>query len=430
MMRVGVRSIRARLESPRFALGSTLAVVSGIVIAYVVPQRWTGVAPSGVWSDDRVARIVSALWLDRVYASPWFLAILLVFLVAMTSSVVRQVGVARRRLRSGLPGPWIGVGYVSNPEEFAAFASGHGYMLRRDATSAVRHPYGHFAAILLHAGIILAVLFAVLVTVTQQRMTISLAAGETWMPGSPVAEEAHGPLVRALVLDAPVTLAEFTPRFWESGGVRSLESTVRFADSLPFTVSVKNSAYRDGLRFYQSQLYGDAFFVEVAAADEATQTLRLDLSAPPAADVASYADFSFGSQTRVLRAKYYLDESHESMIGTPTITLRLVDDGEVIDEVSLTEGTSTAFDGGTIQLVAVRRWTDVIIVADHGVPLLFLSFAVLLAGALLVYLAPVRELRVIPDGDRFEVQWTGVRGHGIDSGEAAALRAELEPHNG
>ncbi|GAB4284723.1 MAG: cytochrome c biogenesis protein ResB [Coriobacteriia bacterium] len=419
------RARRARVDSPRIAIVTTATLALLVLASYVVPQRLTGSEPTGLWADDTLWAAVEALGLDHIFTTWWFAAILALFLTALTVSAVRQARQALVRTTRGPSGGWVRIGAVHDRSQAQAIAGHRGFVRRRGEERWSKHVYGYWGATLLHAGIVLAIVFALVVTLTQQRGTMTLAEGESRAPGGGWLIEEHGVLADELELDTRVTLTDVSVEYWDEGGVRALQSVLD-VDGDRVETSVKSPVRHDGLRWYQSQSYGHAFFVVLADPGGRSDGLRLEIVAPSAPDQASYADYDLGNG-RLLRAKYYLDVDRRSMSGTPELVLRLEQDGAVIDETALVGiGEQRAFAGGQVTLVDARMWSEIIAVSDHGVTPLFVAFGVLLLGSVLIYLTPPRELRLRACDGALCLEWSASRMRDHLADEIAELTADLE----
>ena len=243
-----------------------------------------------------------------------------------------------------------------------------------------------------------------------------------------------GPLAGPIELDEALALDEVRPEYWPNDEPKQISSAVTYSDAAgaeaTATLAVNGIHDRGGLRFYQSQRFGHAFFIVVSGNDGYETRELLEFENPPYRDEPSYADYEIEGVPALVQGKYFADAEQRSMDGEPLLVLRLqYADGATSEELQLTAGESGELGDYDVTLLEVRRWSEIIVVDQTGLPLLFVGFFVIFAGSLLIYLAPPREAWVLhgEGGDRFVWRAARFRQFYDDERERLERTARGEP---
>lgn len=391
------RGFRRRAErvllSRRAALGVISVAASAILLSMLVSQA---AAPASGGQGGFAGRP----GLDQAVMTWWFLAVVAVAGLQLTLVTLRLAARDIRRLRrdrgpaSTEPFP------VEDMSGLSHALNRHGYLpLRRceELSRWVRHPWGYLGPVALHAGMLLALLALLVSGSTRTTGVLSLAEGESRMAGERLGAASVGPLGAQPVLEETITLTALETTYWDTGEPRSIEGTYTLGEgrrARAFSVVVNGPVSIDGVRYFQEQRVGYAFFVTLERLGEVEQR-RLHLPQPEDATTASYLDTPLPNGD-MLRAKLLVDETANA---TPVLTLRLVRGGETVGETALS-GAGTGMLGDThVSIDFVRRWATVTLERSHGLGVLFASFFVIFLGAALIYLTPPRELTVVQGAD-------------------------------
>jgi len=408
--------LRGLLDRRLTLVTTTLAAMSLLAMLFV-PQRVTGDAVAS-------SALVRLLGLDSVVASWWFrvlIAVAALQLATVTAMVARRD--IRRLARARGP---------ASREGFAVLDSGalartlrsSGYLRTRHTAATARyikHPWGYAGPTLLHGGMLLAACGVLAVTLTQSAGLLQLVEGQSVAAGTALQAPRRGPLGREPMLGDRLTLERIDARFWENGEPKSYTGSLVLDGASGVTLlSVTTNQPRtvSGVRYYQEQRVGYAFFATITRGSEVIKQ-RIELLQPPSATEASYADYALSDGT-LLRTKCMVDEASG---GEPTLVLRLVRDGETVAEESVADGATAKLDDTTVSVDAVARWAVITIERSYGYSVLFSSFFIIFLGAMLIYGAPPREITLTRGEGAVRADWHATRFTEAFASERERLRS-------
>jgi hypothetical protein len=161
-----------------------------------------------------------------------------------------------------------------------------------------------------------------------------------------------------------------------------------------------------GIRIYQKQQLGNSFYINLHDSKGEVKRLRLDIPYPGNRDKPAYGDFLFAEIPYPVKAKYLADAARQSMYDlNPILTLRLIEGRSIIGELGLRLHQEGKLGPYRATLIDIKRWTTLICVRIHGIPLVFLGFFFIILGAFLVYCMPPREFYVQRQDDKLCVGW-------------------------
>lgn len=418
-MRPSQRSMIALLTSRRAVLSvSALAVAYGLVIALVPQQPQAGAS---------AVDAISTLGLDHVVTTWSFRALVCVALLQIVCATLR---ITRRDIRRLVRprGPAGERFEVVDAGALSREVKRRGYVRVRRSPAAsrfVKHPWGLLGATILHAGLLLAGLGVVIVTLTRSVGLLTLVEGQTLPKGSALADPSHGPLGPAAVVPKTITLERVIARFWDTGEPRRYTGVYVIGDgpkAARLEITTNSPRTFEETRYHQEGRVGYAFFVTLSQPHDA-QKIRLDLPQPQSPTEPSYVERALPDAS-VLKARCDVDEPAGSQ---PRLTLRLLRQGRQIGEASLTEGDAAKIGAWSVSLDGVRRWAVLTIDQSRGYGLLFSSFFVVFAGGVLLYVSVPRELTVYrrEDGSVW-ADWYVPRFHELYRSELDSLRGAAE----
>jgi hypothetical protein len=393
----------------------TLIVVLLVLMAlgYVLPQQTvTGPGPNRLGMPESVLAISAAIGFDRMWSSAVFLGTLGACLVSLTAALIHSARLAWRRSTAPVVGAGsLGAQHVAaRPDVVATHLRASGYRATRpvDGTARfIRHPWGLWGGFVLHLGLVITTAAAIVVLSTETWAIVGLAESEAHASGSPWSAEEPARFAGPIVLPEDLRLDTVTVEYWDNHDLRQVTSDLTFispdSSEVPITVSVNGSRVFRGVRFFQDQQFGRAFFIEIERDGELLRE-RVEMSWPirPAEPV--YFDLTLDDGA-TLQLKHYADASHESMTGEPELWGRWTQDGVSTESVVLPQGAPVQVGPALVELKFHRIWTNIILVRDHGIPVLFGGFFLVFIGSGLIYLTVPREAFVAPETDGGSKIW-------------------------
>lgn len=411
------------LLTARSTVIALLAVLAAVmVIAAVVPQVGLeaegGLAQRGL--PTRWTGLVDALGLDRIFSTRWFATLAVLFVASLAVSAIEQLRLARARTFQVPPecGGEPGVQTALSPDEVSTVLRAAGYRRLAAAPGRSRHVrnwQGYWGNFLLHAGMVITALFALVYVLTEHRSMVEVATGEPVLLSDGRFAAKRGLLARAVPLPAQISLYRVEPTFGANGQLVDLASELVFRDqdgtARDVRVAVNDYQSYRGLVVYQVLKYGNVFDVHAAdAAGRSTAELRLRLVYPEKPGGASYATEPL-AEGQVLKAKYVAAPARTGVsVADGELVVRLYEGERLLGEAALREGQESRLGGTTLRLVRAGWWTEVLFEGSAGTSGVFAGFAVLLLGATLVFFFVPREVvvREAPGGG-CAVHWRSTR---------------------
>ena len=416
-----IRKIKRFFLSRKTILSLILLILAAIFIAYLFPQRFsTTYSEMEKWQQANPAWVplVDLLGLDHVHTTPWFAVLLLAFLISLIISTFKQIKISiKNTFGHGVTSGGKNFRVNATEEETVTAIKRQGYFqIARNQSMQrfVKYPWVYWGCVLLHFGIVFAIASSLIVVLTEKRGLLQLVEGELYVPGTTWVTEEKGLLTGRFILPEAVMLDNVIPEFWETDDLRNLTTTLSFSDPQGrfkrYTLGINKTINYRGIKVYQSQSFGDAFFVKLTDKEGRKTGLILQLQNPDKRHNASFSNRQSYEMPYLLRVKYFTDAEKKSMLSTnPLLVMRLIDKGTVIGEVSLKNGESGKFGPYTATVAGISRWAGIIFVNITGMPGIFLGFFIIIIGGGLTYFMPPREFYLRKEGDGFSITWKATR---------------------
>jgi len=387
------------------------------VIGASVPQRaTTSVNDLAAWKAARpsIAPMVDALGLDHVFSTWWFLAALLVFTLSLGVATGRMLGAAARHTGRRLSTPTALASSadltqtVSRAVELGYRESGRSEFEGEDTIRLTRHRIGWWGTTVLHAGMLLVVFAATASAAFTARAVVDLSQGEVWSPGGPLLAQELGPLASPIDIGRPLRLEGAQTSTWESGELRALRLDLSMGteeggwDTVSTSV---NAPLRIGPNtlYASSGEFGEAAFLRITNSEIPETRVRMEFGFVPGGG-AAYADIA-PADLPTIQGRW--DPEHTK--GVDLLTLRYTDDAGAEHMAGLELGESAALGPYQIEFALEGVWARVIVVRAFGVGLLFLGFAVIGLGSLMIYIMVPREIVLAEDPEGVRFAWCAAR---------------------
>ncbi|MCL4477451.1 MAG: cytochrome c biogenesis protein ResB [Nitrospirae bacterium] len=416
-----IRHIKRFFLSRKTILALILLILGAVVLAYIFPQRFITAPPEmEKWQEAHPFWIpwVERFGLDHVYSTPWFALLLCLFMLSLSISTYEQIRITMKKTFGiGIQSEGKDLKIAAPQEKLIAAIKKQGYLRTAenpDLIRFVKHPWGYWGNVLLHLGILVAIASSLVIVLTQKRGLLNLIEGEVYLPGSPWLVEENGIFANNFILPEAVRLDSVIPEFWETEDLKQLTTVISFVDTegrfRRYTLAINQTVNYRGIRAYQKNIFGSAFFVEVIDREGRKNGVILQMQSPPGRDKASYENFRLEGVPYLLKAKYFADADKKSITSAnPLLILRLVDKERVIGEIPLKIGESGQLGLYSVKLVNVSRWAGIIFVDITGMPGIFLGFFIIILGGGLTYFMPPREVYLRSEDGGFYVTWKATR---------------------
>lgn len=389
-----------------------------ICIPLAVPQM-SETAASAAWqkSYPGLAQIASWVGLDRVYTTWWFLALAGTFIISLLVSSWDQYLFALRKTRQAGAGADPGVRLAGSREVFVAALRSRGYLpIGGDVPGSrlVRNPWGYWGSFLLHLGLSLTVLCALVYVGTEHRVLLRAIQGEEiYLAGESFAEE-KGVLAGKLPLPAAVRLDSFSPSFWDNDQLRGLASEITFLES-PGTgprlaIGINDNVRYRGMLVYQRNRFGTAFLLRLVDPRGNVSDEVLYLQQPGGRRLAGYGEASVGAGRYTLKGKYFADTKRQTVLPVnPELTVRLLEGAIVLGEAGLKPGEGKKVGPYWVTLEKVRWWGEYVLDGGRGTAGIFAGFGLILFGVVLTYFATPCVVTLREEGGKLHAFWSTAR---------------------
>lgn len=416
-----MNKLRRLFLSRKTVLTLIFLILASVVTGYVFPQRFSStpeIIEKWQYANPFWAHWVEMFGLDHVYSTPWFSVLLFLFLISLTVSTYEQIKTSiRKTFGAGTSSGGKTIKVNASEEELAISIKKKGYyqIFKNDKIRRfVKHPWGYWGNALFHLGIVITIASSLLIFLTQKRGVLNLVEGEVYIPGNRWYNENNGILAGKFVLPDAVGLDRIVAEYWETDQLKQLSSELSFIDiqgrPQKRLLAINHVVSYKGLRVYQSQNYGHAFFVELTDQEGRKNRLILRIQSPTRRDKASYKNFQFQKVPHLLKAKYFADAEKKSMISSnPLLVMRLVNHNKIMGEIPLKVGESGRLGPYSVNLESVLRWSEVIFVNINGMPGIFCGFFIIILGGSLTYFMPPREVYLRKDVKEICLTWKASR---------------------
>jgi cytochrome c biogenesis protein ResB len=407
-----MRRLTDILVSRRASLALMAFIASASAIGAWVPQR-SNLSPASLleWQEryPGIARIAFALGFDRIFSSWWFLAVLAVFGVALAVATWRMAGAAWRSRTGATLQPRTVVPHA-NPDDIAARALGAGYGQRVAAGERrvfVRHAAGLWAPTVLHVGMLLALTAGLIALTFGSRAIVDLSVGEVREPGDPYVIVEGGGLAQDPDVGRPMRLDAIDAELSSAGSLTDVAATLSVENDagqwVPYVARVNEPLRVMGHTIYvQPGDFGDAAFLVITTADGAEYRVRMEFyNALPGEVVYSTADIS---GFPVLDGRW---DPH-GVRGSEPLALRLAGD-EGTQPVSIAPGQTAQVGDLSVHYAMAGKWARLVVSRAVAIELVFLGFAIIGLGSLMLYAWVPRELVLVETADGVRYAWRAAR---------------------
>lgn len=411
-----LKRLKRLLTARAIVLGLILALTAAMGAAVVIPQSRPG---AGALTGSAAGRlsVVRLLGLDHVFSTWWFASLSSVFVVSLILSTIDQFALSRARMRQPPSPGGGGVALRLSPAMVEQVVASEGYRRVASGPAGTRHVrfwLGYWGTSLLHAGMTVAAIFALVYVLTEHRLLLRVESGVTAALDPGTLASRRGFLARPLPIPATVRLYALTPEFGVEDHLVDLGSALVFTDAggdaTDVRVAINDLARYRGLRVYQRNAFGHAFVLELRSAERDPFAVTLQLGMPRRRDEPSYGELALDGTRALLKAKYFANADRRTLLPSdPELTLRLYEGDRLRGELSLRRGQSGRLGPYEVRLADVAWWTEILFEGSRGTAGIFAGFALLLAGSALTFVSIPREVVVRPSESGSTVKWRATR---------------------
>jgi len=359
-------------------------------------------------NNPSAARMAVSLGLHDIFSSWWFLTALAIFalvLAVATARLLRDAGRASRAVgrptRVEIPGV--------RAEAVISRARELGYRERVGAGGRyvlTRHRIGLWASAILHVGMLLSLSWSAHMLAQTSAVIADFSQGQVRFPGD--AYYAADDVEALPELGVPWRFDRMDATTWPTGGLKDVSATVSFlADDGTWhqqTTSVNRPLRTRGHTIYvQPAEFGDAAFLRIIDADGEEHLVRLEFFFAEPGQV-SYAPQPYAVGDSAIEGRW----DPFGVRDAKPLGLRPAGDDSATP-LTLAPGETTEVAGLTVEFVGAAQWARFIVQRSPSVTPLFIGFAIIGLGSLMLYLWIPRELVLEETDDGVRYSWHAAR---------------------
>lgn len=405
-----IRKLLDSLTSRRVSLALMAFIVAAALAGLAIPQRsLTSIDAYDQWeaANPSLAPVINALSLDHVFSSWWFLGVMTLFALSLALATTTMLRTAWRRSTHVVPPRTMVTGVTI--AEVTSRARVHGYHEVRssgDHTRLVRHRIGWWGPAILHVGMILTLVAATISLAFTSRGIADLSIGESLESAGffVVEPNAFGGVPH---LDAPLRFDGFVAEYWPTGELKSWVLTLSLGDGAGGWRTYESTP-NDPLDILGHTVYlsigefGNAAFVTFSGPSGADESVRLSFPQSSSGEP-SYTEFELQDGTTI-EARW----DPQGVRGEELLTIRTPGDSDE-PRVSLNEGDVGVFGDSSVVFEFAGQWARLIVVRPVAVLPLFVGFAIIGLGSLMIYLWVPREIILAKEPGGVRYTWRAAR---------------------
>ncbi len=426
-----LKSAHGFLKSRKLTLILLIALTSAVLLASFTPQVWelTGFQVKALkLQRPTYFKFIMATGLANVYSSWWFYALLALFLInalLCTIEQTRRVLEERKRWFLDKPSPSLKRRLQSTPpiilsqpldkamEAAAANLGARRYAIAQKGNFLIarKHGWGRWGTILLHGSFLVIALGVLIGRTTFMSGLVEIAEGQVFTEThSSYGSLQEGPLFAENHAGFTVKLDKFTAEFWKNGAIKERASKIIIYDNgekvLEQTISPNYPATYKGRAIYQFSPFGYSALLKFSRPGADDNVGALNFASPRVgwsskngfiipetsyqADITFYPDY----QNRSIDQNWFRFPPKDPVLGIKVIDIK--SNTEVVKGF-LRPGDSIRLGSGMLTFLEIRRWTQLGVVKESGVPLVFLGFLMAIAGIFAVYSIVPKKIWVLAE---------------------------------
>lgn len=376
-MRISASSLRRLLRAPRLIVAEIAGITLGGLVMAIVPQE--GGTRAGLSGG-----LVSALALDRVARSPWFVGFVVFSIASLCVVLVDQTKrawlLSRRR-----PVPAAAAAAPYRREAILPAAA----PAAPSSEYRVRGSLGHWGSPLFHAGVLVVIVAGLLRLLFGADAAVDLIVGETLDSRSGYDLQRPGLLGSPFAFPRDFRLDDLRVERYPSGEMKSVEGVVSVGEGSRAArrVIAINSPTRVGVHtLYITSLGGSAVLLEITGASATERRAILLREA---------AGGSEGSIWLADRTQLRVSSDAGGLGRVPArVEVRAARDGALFAIAQLAPGESMTLRGGRrISVAGVVPWVRISGQRDLSTPVAYFGFLLAcLGGVLMVAVIPVETV--------------------------------------
>jgi len=412
-----ILKIKNVLISPRTIIFLIILTLIACVIGFFVPQvAYKSPSFFETWQEKNIYtyRFVTRLQLQKVFTSYWFLALVILQIISLISSIYKMALANVKKRAQSIDHSNLTMKNEST--QINNFLRKRRYRITvefPDKLIFIKNSVDRWGSTIFHFGLLLIIISALLVACLQKRGFAKIIEGEAFD-----GKEQNFEVVEKGVLagDHDISfityLSKLDHKYWEAGKLRHLKSHLTILGNSGKTkekISINNPLLIDGINIYQSYDYGYtlSFTLKKSNGEEVITQFNLDR----ASNVSSYTKgiSGFPLSSYMLGMKFIPDLDKKSFYLNKPIVYLNVDDGlNRIFKGLVVPGSAVKIQDDILYFSDVRFWSGLIFTSIPGISLAYSGFAIVILGISVMFLLPYKEIHVNFSSDGSVIDVIGI----------------------
>jgi hypothetical protein len=428
------------ITRPKFVITLIALVLFTAFMGVLVPQvSYKSPSYFETWklTSPKTFYLVDILQLNRVYSSVWFLGLVLVVLLSLGYSIYLQ---SKRNLRrqncapsDNAPSDTVVTGPV-NEERLIRFMRKRSYALKHKDNGSLffsKNSINRWGGVIFHAGLFLIIAAAIIGLAFQKRGFAQVMEGEVFAGrDSDFRVKEMGLFSKRFDTGFAIRLYGFQHRYWDTGDVKSMESSVGVMSgntAADHTIAINSPLTINGVTMYQSANYGYAlsFLLKKPTGEQVVTHFLLDKPDRIGRPAVGKSDFE--TTDYLFDMTFYPDITRPSFYPSkPILYLRVLERGTPLFQGLVLPGQAVKVKNDILLFAAIRGWSGLIFAENIGANMAYAGFAIAIAGMIINYLLPYKEVRLRTLGDSgLAITGATKKYRAIFEEELSTIKAEL-----
>ncbi|MHB1135883.1 MAG: cytochrome c biogenesis protein ResB [Coriobacteriia bacterium] len=376
-----------------------------------IPQSSLGYADALViWQSKNplAARIADAFGLYAIFSSWWFLTALAIFAVVLGVATVRMLRDAWHASRSSGRGPrtLLAGAETSRILERARSAGYRDRSASGDRHVLTRHGIGMWASAVLHVGLLLSLVWAALMLAYTRGAIADFSQGEIREPGAPYYSVEDPEMLPEV--GVPWRFDGMETTIWPTGSLKEASASLSFLKD-DGTWRQRTSSVNYPLRINGNTIYvqpfqfGDAALLRIVDGAGTEHLMRMEFYFVEPGEV-TYAEEPLTIADTAIEGRW--DPS--GVRDAKPLGLRPAGD-DTATPITLVPGETATVADMTVEFVDTAQWARFIVQRSPSAIPLFLGFAIIGLGSLMLYIWIPRELVLKATDEGVMYSWYAAR---------------------
>ncbi len=429
------------ITKPKFVITLIVLTLFAAFIGVLVPQvSYKSPSYFETWKlmSPKTFYLVNILQLNRIYTSIWFLGLVCIVLLSLGYSIYLQIKRNLKKkdfaLSDNIDSDTIQTRAVLEDESLISFMRKRRYVLKNKSDGSLsfsKNSINRWGGVIFHSGLFLIIAAALIGLAFQKSGFVQVMEGEVFSgSNSDFLIKDTGLFSKSLDTGFKILLSGFQHTYWDTGDVKSLESSVGVIQgntTTDHTIAVNSPLTTNGVTVYQSSNYGYAlsFLLKKPAGEQVVTNFLLDKPDRIGRPAVGKSDFK--TTDYLFDMTLYPDITKPSFYPSkPILYLRVIDRGTPVFEGLLIPGQAVKVKNDILLFAAIRSWSGLIFAENIGANIAYAGFALAVAGMIINYLLPYKEVRLRAlGGSAIAISGTAKKYPALFDEELDAIKAEL-----